>query len=164
MHPRDMKLAVALGLAVLGAPLSAHAQSQTLGCVAGPTDLNRCTITGAPAAALAAVAAPVLVAGAAVSIAHELSHRTEERATDANVATPPAARNGKRPAPNLALVPEPPDPYRAKAGAKETRKKPNAAFQFNETATNVATVITGAAVAGAIIATIVQDSRGAAHK
>jgi len=28
----------------------------------------------------------------------------------------------------------------------------------------VATVITGAAVAGAIIATIVQDSRGAAHK
>lgn len=163
MHPSDMKLAVALGLALGAAPWTAHAQN-VMGCVAGPTDLNRCTISGAPAAALAAVAAPVLVAGAAVSIAHELSHRTEERASDANVGTPATAKNGKRPAPNLALVPEPPDPYRAKAGAKETRARPNAAFQFNETATNVATVITGAAVAGAIIATIVQDARGSGHK
>ena len=58
-------------------------------------------------------------------------------------------------------MPEPPDPYRAPAGNAETRHKPSAAFQFNEKATNVATVVTGAMVVGAVIATIVHD---AAHK
>lgn len=115
-----------------------------------------CSVSGSPAAILGAIAAPVILAGAAVSVAGEVGRRTEERAPD-GVAAPPAA-GGKHARPNLALVPEPPDPYREPAGKKETRRKPSGAFQFNETATNVATAVTGAMVVGAIIADIVHES------
>jgi hypothetical protein len=136
---------------LVAAPAAARAQA--LGCLVGPTDTNPCSVGGGPAALLGAIAAPVIVAGAAVSVAHELTKRTEER--EAGAGTP----TGKRP--SLALVPDPPDPYREPAGGKkETRNKPSAAFQFNETATNVATAVTGAMVVGAVIATIVHE----AHK
>jgi hypothetical protein len=102
---------------------------------------------------LAAIAAPVIVAGAAVSVAHELNRRTVERESDV------APSTGKHAPASLALVPDPPDPYRAPAGKKETRAKPSPAFQFNETATNVATAVTGAMVVGAVIATIVHEAK-----
>jgi hypothetical protein len=151
-----MRRAICFSFASLLAVAPSLARADLGGCLAGPNDLNRCSVSGAPAAVLGAIAAPVLIAGAAVSIANELEHRTEERDAAAQPAT--KAKHGQ-PA-SLALVPEPPDPYRARAGKKEARNKPNAAFQFNETATNVATAVTGAMVVGAVIATIVHD----AHK
>lgn len=139
--------------ALVAAPVAARADWS--GCVVGPIDGNRCSFGGAPAAVLAAIAAPILLAGAAVSVAHELDKRTNERLPDG---TTPAS--GKRAQPSLTLVPEPPDPYRASTGYAELPRKPNAAFQFNDTATNVATVVAGAAVVGAMVATIVKG----AHK
>ncbi|MCA1665489.1 MAG: hypothetical protein LC659_14690, partial [Myxococcales bacterium] len=120
--------------------------------------LNRCSLGGAPAAILGAIAAPVLLAGAAVTVADELHRRTEERDAAAASAATPASATAKHAAPSLALVPNPPDPYRARAGSVETRTQPSAAFRFNDTATNVATVVTGAAVVGALIGTIVHDA------
>ena len=157
-----MRLSAALAICLVSAPLAAHADD-ALGCLLGPSDLHRCSVSGGPATVLGAIAAPVIVAGAAVLIAQELSHRVEERAIDENV--PAQAADGeKHKRPNLALVPAPPDPYREPAGKKETRHKPSAAFQFNETATNVATAVTGAMVVGAVIATIVHDAHGSGHK
>jgi hypothetical protein len=143
-------LAATLIFGLVAAPLAARAQS--VGCLIGPSNINECSVSGGPAALLGAIAAPVIVAGAAVSVAHELNKRTEER--EASAGTP----TGKKP--NLALVPDPPDPYRAPAGKPEKRTRPSGAFQFNETATNVATAVTGAMVVGAVIATIVHE----AHK
>ncbi|MGZ3406699.1 MAG: hypothetical protein ACXVDD_00865 [Polyangia bacterium] len=150
-----MRRAICLSFAVVLAGAPSLARADLGGCLLGPSDLNRCSISGAPATVLGAIAAPVLIAGAAVSVADELRHRTEER--DA-AAPPPTAKHGQ-PA-SLALVPDPPDPYRARAGSTETRKKRNRAFEFNENATNVATAVTGAMVVGAVIATIVHE----AHK
>jgi len=138
---------------LVAAPRTARADA--VGCFAGPSDQHPCSIGGSPAAILGAIAAPVILAGAAVTVAGELGRRTEERAPDGAATT----ASGKHVPPSLALVPDPPDPYRARAGGKETRKRPNAAFQFNETATNVATAVTGAMVVGAIIADIVHESR-----
>jgi hypothetical protein len=143
-----------LALALVAAPAAARADWS--GCLLGPTDLNRCSVSGAPATALAAIAAPVLVAGAAVSVAHELEKRTQERLPDGTGTATSAT--GKKTQPNLALVPDPPDPYRAAPGHPETRTRPSAAFRFNENATNIATAVTGAAVLGAMIATIVKDA------
>jgi hypothetical protein len=142
-------IASALAFALVAAPLTARADA-FMGCLTGPSDLNRCSISGAPAAALAAIAAPIIVAGAAVTVAHELRKRTDERLPDAR-ATP-----HKKGAPTLALVPEPPDPYRTPAGAPERAAPSSAAFRFNDTATNVATAVAGAAVLGAIIATVAK--------
>jgi hypothetical protein len=144
-------LAATLIFGLVAAPLAARAQA--VRCLPGPGNINECSVSGGPAALLAAIAAPALVAGAAVTVAHELTKRTEER--EAAAGTP----SGKKP--NLALVPAPPDPYREPAaGKKEKRTKPSGAFQFNDTATNVATAVTGAMVVGAVIATIVHE----AHK
>ncbi len=148
-------LAATFALLLVGAP--AVARADLGGCLAGPNDQAPCSVSGTPAALLGAIAAPVLIAGAAVSIADELRRKTEERAPDGS-AVAPAARRGR--APSLALVPDPPDPYRARASNKEARKPPNAAFRFNEAATNVTTVVAGAMVLGAVVATIVQG----AHK
>lgn len=147
-------LASLLAGSLVAAPAAARADAT--GCLAGPSDLNPCAIGGSPAAILGAIAAPVIIAGAAVTVANELSRRTVERAPDDDAATKTAS--GQHAPPNLALVPDPPDPYRARAGQKETRGKPSAAFQFNETATNVATAVTGAMVVGAIIADIVHET------
>ena len=144
-------LAASLSLALVAAPLCARAQS--VGCLIGPSDAYPCSVGGGPAALLGAIAAPVIVAGAAVTVANQLGHRVEER----DDLVPPAT--GKRP--NLALVPDPPDPYREPPNKKkrEGRTKPSPAFQFNETATNVATAVTGAMVVGAVIATIVTEAK-----
>ena len=146
--------------ALVAAPVAARADWS--GCVLGPSDLNRCSITGTPATALAAIAAPIIVAGAVASVAHELNKRTEERAD--GVAPVASTAAGAKHQPNLALVPDPPDPYRATPGHPETRHKPSAAFQFNENATNVATVVAGAAVVGALIATIAKDASSSHHR
>ena len=140
---RTTLIAATLILGLVAAPAAGRAQS--LGCIVGPADNMPCSVGSGPAALLAAVAAPALVAGAAVTIADTLTHRTVERL--------PA---------NLTYVPDVPDPYREPAGKKQEtpRKKPSAAFQFNETATNVAIGVTGAMVVGAMIATIVHE----AHK
>ncbi len=148
-------LACCLSAALVAAPAAARAD--WTGCFLGPSDLHRCAVSGTPAAALAAIAVPLLVAGAAVSVAHELDKRTEERAaTTTDGDTPPP----KKTRPTLALMPTPPDPYRVPSGRPETRAKPSGAFQFNETATNVATAVAGAAVLGAMIATVAKS----AHK
>ena len=141
-------VAATLIFGLVAAPAAARAQS--VGCLLGPTDTNPCSVGGGPAALLGAIAAPVIVAGAAVTVAHEMTKRTEEREAAAGTPT------GKKP--NLALVPDPPDPYRAPAGKPEKRTKPSGAFQFNDTATNVATAVTGAMVVGAMIATIVHET------
>ncbi len=149
-----MRLALASGLALALVAAPAAGRADPIGCLTG--DLANCSVSGSPAAILGAIAAPVIAAGAAVTVVNELTHRTEERNPDDGAAT--AAAAGKHARPSLALVPDPPDPYRAQAGKKETRAKPSAAFQFNETATNVATAVTGAMVVGAIIANAVHDS------
>ncbi len=137
--------------------LAAPASADPMGCLVGPSDVNPCSLGGSPAAILGAIAAPVILAGAAVTVASELGRRTEERAPDGTVT--PATANGQKARPSLVLVPQPPDPYREPAGGKkETRARPSGAFQFNETATNVATAVTGAMVVGAIIADIVHES------
>jgi len=143
-------IAATLIFGLVAAPLAARAQA--VRCLPGPGNINECSVSGGPAALLAAIAAPALVAGTAVTVAHELTKRTEEREAAAGTPT------GKQP--NLALVPEPPDPYREPAGKKEKCTRPSPAFQFNDTATNVATAVTGAMVVGAVIATIVHE----AHK
>ena len=150
-----MRTALTSAAVLALALVPAAARADALGCLVGPSDVSRCSVSGAPAALLGAVAVPVLVAGAAVSVAHELAHRAQERPLDAAAAAPA----GKHAVPNLALVPTPPDPYRAPAGKTETRRKPSGAFQFNEAATNVTTVVAGAMVAGAVIATIVEGAR-----
>ena len=140
---------------LIAVPLAARADAT--GCLVGPSDVYPCSVGGSPAAILGAIAAPVIIAGAAVTVANELGRRTQERAPDGSAETTKTA-GGKHAPPSLALVPDPPDPYRAPAGKKETRAKPSAAFQFNETATNVATAVTGAMVVGAIIADIVHET------
>jgi hypothetical protein len=147
-------LASLLAGSLVAAPLAAHADAT--GCLVGPSDVNPCSLGGSPAAILGAIAAPVIIAGAAVTVANELSRRTVERAPDDDAATKTAS--GKKARPSLALVPDPPDPYRAPAGKPERRARPSGAFQFNETATNVATAVTGAMVVGAIIADIVHET------
>jgi hypothetical protein len=143
-------LAATLSLALVATPLVARAQS--VGCLTGPSDTFPCSVGGGPAALLGAIAAPVIIAGAAVSVAHEFGRRVEERD---DAAPPPTGKH-----PNLALVPDPPDPYREPAGKKvERRTKPSPAFQFNENATNIATAVTGAMVVGAVIATIVHEAK-----
>jgi hypothetical protein len=151
-------IAFSLCLALVAAPAAAHAADWS-GCLLGPTDVNRCSVSGGPAAVLAAIAAPVLVAGAAVTVAHELHKRTDERQPDGD---DPGATPQQRTPPNLTLVPTPaPDPYRTAAGTPERRRAtPNRAFQFNETATNVGLAVGGAMVVGAMVATIVKS----AHK
>jgi len=152
-----MRTAIALGLslALLAAPATARADWS--GCVVGPTDLNRCTVSGAPAAVLAALAVPVLVAGAAATVAHEMRQRADERLPDGDGASGQAPLP-KRTLPNLALVPEPPpDPYRVPAGQSERPPAPSGAVRFNETATNVGMAVGGAMVLGAMIAAIVQS-------
>jgi hypothetical protein len=150
--PLAYAFALALAVALLASPATAHADA--LGCLVGPSDSRSCSVGGTPAALLAAIAVPVLVAGAAVSIADELGRHTHEQLPDG------AAPAAKRPPATLSLVPTPPDPYRAAAGPQEARHRPNGAFRFNEIATNATTVVAGAMVAGAVIATIVH----AAHK
>lgn len=148
-----MRTTIALGVAaaLVLAPLTAGADFS--GCVLGPSDLNHCSVGGAPAALLAAIAAPVLVAGAAATVAHELRRRTDERAPTG------AARRPARTPPSLTLLPEPPDPYRATTGGAETTHAPGAAFRFNETATNVALAAGGVAVLGAMIATVAKSAK-----
>ena len=148
-------VASALGFALVAAPVAAEADPW--GCLVGPTDLSSCVVGGTPAAILGAIAAPVILAGAAVTVASELRRHTDERLADGNAASATAPK-GKHAPSSLALVPTPLDPYRAQPGHPETRAKPSAAFQFNETATNVAIAATGAMVVGAIIADIVHDS------
>jgi hypothetical protein len=143
---RSLALAFAAGL--VAAPLGAYADN-SVGCLLGPTDVHRCSVSGAPAAALAAIAAPVLVAGAAATVAHELGKRTDERVPDGVQPTPAAQQR-----PSLALVPEPPDPYRVRPGKPERAAGPNRAVQFNEAATDVGIAVTGAMVVGAIIANL----------
>ncbi len=142
-------VASGLALALVAAPAAARADNP-VGCLIGPSD---CSLSGETAGILAAILAPAMIGGAAVTIAHELRRHTDERVVPEK----------------LTLVPEPPDPYRAPPNAsptgKETRPKPSAAFRFNETATNVAIGVTGAMVVGAIVSEIVKDVHGGgAHK
>jgi hypothetical protein len=143
---RDV-FASGLALALVAAPSAARADNPA-GCLIGPSDLDRCSVSGETAGILAAILAPAMIGGAAVTIAHELRHHTDERIVPEK----------------LTLIPEPPDPYReppnAAPKAKETRPKPSAAFRFNDTATNVATAVTGAMVVGAIVSEIVKDVHG----
>jgi hypothetical protein len=155
MIPR-MRTAIACALASSLAAAPVLARADPMGCLVGPADNRPCSLGGTAAGILGAIAAPVILAGAAVTVAEEIGKKTEERLPDG--AATPTATNRQHARPNLALVPDPPDPYRASAGKKETRAKPSAAFQFNETATNVAIAATGAMVVGAIIGEIVHDS------
>lgn len=149
---RATRAACALGLALTLAATPAFADP--IGCLVGPSDTNPCALAGAPAAVLGAIAAPAIFVGAAVTAARELHKHTVERAAAAT------GGNAKKSEPEkVALVPAAIDPYRAPAGVPDAPHKPSAAFQFNETATNVATVVTGAAVLGAAIATIVKSAK-----
>jgi hypothetical protein len=139
---------------VIGAALSflstsARADVWDNGCVIGPMDsVSRCTVTGAPATGLAAVAAPILVAGAIVTIAEELNKTHQE--------LPPGTVTQPNKKPSLSYVPPTAeDPYR---NQPERSTKPNPAFNFNDKATNIATAVTAAALVGAIVGTIASDS------
>lgn len=150
-----MRAYVALGLAVtlVAAPVAARAGDWS-GCTIGPNGaLDRCTLSGAPALALAAIAAPALFAGAAVTVAHELHKRTVERRPAG--ATPESAASKPDRRPNLALVPAPVDHY-ASAGTRDGATAPNPAVRFDETATQVGLAVGGAMVLGAIIANLAK--------
>src|SRR4051812_46677190 len=118
-------IAVAVSLALFAAPTAAHADWS--GCYLGPTSTQSCSIGGGPAAILAAIAAPILVAGAASTIAGELHKQHQELPTGADPAT--ATTTGAQAKPTLSLLPPAPDPYRESAGAKvagnEHRRRPN---------------------------------------
>ena len=148
-----MRAWIAIGLAstLAAAPALAHAGDWS-GCTLGPNNLNRCAVSGAPAAILAAIAAPVLVAGAAATVAHELHRRTVER-QPTGAATPAATKPQRTP--KLALVPPPVDRYRA-AADDGRRAAPDGAVRFNETATDVGMAVGGAMVLGAIIANVAK--------
>lgn len=140
-------IATGVALALAATPVLARADGPTGGggCTLGAGAPLSCAVAGLPAKLLAAAAAPVLVAGAGVTIAHELRRRTVERqAAAAPQKTPPA----------LALVPAARDRYRAD-GAAAPAPTPGAA-RVNETATEVGMAVTGAMVLGAVIANIVK--------
>jgi hypothetical protein len=143
-------------LALAGAPAAAHAKNDLGGCLVGPSItgpdmLTRCTLTGAPATALAAVAAPVIVAGAAFTIYAELHKQTVEMYD-----VPYTQQSTAAGQPVLALTPEVQDRYREGPNGEKPRPQHLKAFEFNDRATNVATAVAGAAVIGAIIATAVK--------
>jgi hypothetical protein len=125
-------VALACSVAVL-APAGARADLK--GCLLGP-----CQVKGPEAAILAAIAAPVLVVGAAVTAIRELNKPTDERVS-------------------LDLIPPAQDRYRIDPKRERSPQPPSAAFRFNETATNVALVATGAAVTAAMISGIVKSAR-----
>jgi hypothetical protein len=144
--------------ALLGAPNAAHADcfgGSILLSGGSPDLLNRCAVTGTPATALAAIAAPVIVAGAVYTIVDELQHRTTE-IYDVPYTQPVGASAAQQQQPNLALMPTVGDRYREGPNGEKPRPQHLAAFRFNERATNVATAVAGAAVIGAIIATAVK--------
>jgi hypothetical protein len=93
----------------------------------------------------------MIAAGAVVTIIDELHRRPVEANPDASglAPTPPGQAN-------LSLVPATRDRYRDDGTGRRRAVKPNPALQLNETATTVATVVTGAAVLGAIIATLAK--------
>jgi hypothetical protein len=128
---------------------AAHADPWSSGCLVGPMDsYNRCTITGTPAAVLGAIAAPIMVAGAVVTIADELNKAHQE--------LPPGTVSQPNKKPSLSYVPPvPEDPY---LNQPERPTTPSPAFNFNDKAANVATAVTAAAVVGAIIGTIAADA------
>jgi hypothetical protein len=157
-----MRIALALTLtfAVVSSPAVARADDLS-GCFLGPTDVSRCTISGAPAAILAGIGATVLVAGAASTIAGELQKRHEEQLPAGDDPATSASTPQKGARPSLALLPTLPDPYREAAGTPERRRHSarNPAVDFNETATNVGLAVGGAMVLGAAIATIVKAAK-----
>jgi hypothetical protein len=153
-------VALAVSFALVAAPGLAHADWS--GCYLGPTSTQSCSVGGQPAAILAAIAAPILVAGAASTIAGELRRHQMELPPGDDPAPATAGRPNQPP--SLTLMPtQVPDPYRETAGAKSARRDrrntPNAAFEFNERATTVALVAGGALVAGAVIASIVKGAK-----
>ena len=121
------------------------------GCLVGPMDnVSRCSISGLPAAGLAAVAAPILVVGAAVTIAHELDKSQQGELPPGTVTQP----NKK---PSLTYVPAAPeDPYYNREHAPAMQ---SAAFKFNDTTTNVMTAVAATAVVGAVIATVAGGNK-----
>jgi hypothetical protein len=148
-------IASLLAAALLAAPAAAHAKSDLGGCLVGPSIagndvLSHCTITGPPATALAAVAAPIIVAGAAYTIISEL-HKQAVEVYDVPY-TQQSSAGGQQP--QLALTPEVVDRYREGPNGQKPRPQHLKAFEFNDRATNIATAVAGAAVVGAIIATV----------
>jgi hypothetical protein len=122
------------------------------GCFLGPMDsLHRCDITGAPAVGMAGVAAPILVVGAMVTIAHELN-KSQDGELPPGTVTQPNKKPSLTYAPAAAA-----DPY---YNREHPPAKPSAAFKFNDTATNVVTAVTAAAVVGAVIATVASGAKG----
>jgi hypothetical protein len=152
---RNKLVAWTVAAALMLAPVAAHAHAEWGGCLAGPMPndlLSRCEVSGAPALAMAAIAAPIVAAGAVYTIVDELNHRhVETNPGDAQT----AARTTPGQPPQLTLLPATYDKYRDDGSPKRT-VKPNPALQFNETAVTVATAVTGVAVAAAIIATMAK--------
>jgi len=152
---RNKSVAWTVAAALTLAPVAAHANVQWGGCLAGPMPndlLSRCEVSGAPALAMAAIAAPIVAAGAVYTIVDELNRRTVE-ANPGDLQTAQPTKPGQ--APQLTLLPKTYDRYRDDGSPKRTAK-PNPALQFNETAVTVATAVTGIAVAAAIIATMAK--------
>jgi hypothetical protein len=156
---RHVALALTFSLCLAPAVARADFSGCTLGPMPGGMTNQSCSLGGQPAAILAAIAAPVLVAGAASTAYGELNKHTVELPDGAE---DPATTTRPR-SPNLSLMPPAADPYREPpgkvAGKERTRRQPNRAFEFNENATNVVMVATGAMVAGALIATIVKAAK-----
>lgn len=135
--------ATLLGISILAVAPAARADYNLGGCLVGPMDAyTRCYVAGAPAAGMAAVAAPFLVVGAVATIAHELDQHGDGELPPGTV-----LGNGKQ-KPSLSYVPAAPsEPLRS-----EPVKAPSGAFNFNDKASTVATAVTVAALVGAVIA------------
>jgi hypothetical protein len=148
------KLAVALGLLGTLALGNATAHADPSGCLIGPMgSYSTCTLTGTPATVLGAIAAPVLVAGAAVTIAEELKKAHQE--------LPPGTVIQPNKKPSLTYVPPVPDPH---SNQPEHPMAPNPAVDFNDKATNIATAVTAVAVVGAIVGSIAAGSKKGASR
>jgi hypothetical protein len=151
-------IARGLVVAMFLAPVTARAD--LLGCLLGPSDTNPCTVSGLSAAVLAAGAVATLAAGAAVTVQRERA-RGKERYPAGTLA---GAGNVR---PSLLLLPPAFDPFAAieseqdpdQSDEQASRARHEAAVHINENLTNAMMAVTGAAVIGAVIATIAKESK-----
>jgi hypothetical protein len=154
MHKLTARLLV---VAIFLAPLTARAD--WIGCLIGPSETERCSFGGLPAAVLGAGAVATLFAGAAVTVQHERARAREQYPAGT------LAGRGKVP-PSLLLLPPAYDPFApteiepAEAELQRGQRAHAQMVRINEDITNAMIGVTGAAVLGAVIANVAKMAKG----
>jgi hypothetical protein len=149
-------LGLSLVAVLLLAPASAYAGG--LQCKSVPeclASVGMGHLDAKTAAILGAAASPVVIAGAFMTAAVEQS-----RAKEGPRGVVVTDGDDGRPRVQLKLIPSADDTsYGAPAPADSKRQPPSGAFKFNDTATNVALAVGGAAVVTSVIMGIVQSAK-----